>query len=183
MASGRKPLALARAVLFGLVTALSAPALAQEGLAPLLTLDQERFFTESAFGRASIDRERAAAAALAAENTRIEGELVAEEQSLTDLRQSLPAADFAERAAAFDVKVEQIRDAQDAKGVALTANRDADRQAFLQAAVPVLGELLREKRAVAIIDKSLLILSLSAIDVTDEAITRVDALLGGEPAP
>jgi Skp family chaperone for outer membrane proteins len=187
MAGGRSPLALLRAGLvagaLALASALAPAAGAQDGLAPLLTLDQERFFTESAFGNASLARERAAAEALVSENARIEAELVAEEQALTELRSTLPPEDFAARAAAFDAKVERIRDEQDAKVDALTTARDADRQAFEEAARPVLGALLRERRAAAIIDKSLLILSASAVDVTDEAIARVNATLTTEPAP
>lgn len=170
---------------------LASPVVAQEErpatgpvLAPVLTLDQERLFVESAFGRASLERERQALRALEEENKRIEAELIAEEQALTELRQTLAPEEFTARADAFDQKVEQIRDAQDAKSEALTSARDADRQAFLQAAIPVLGELLGDRKAVAILDKSMIILSLSAIDVTDEAIARVDAVLATEaPAP
>lgn len=175
------------AVLLALATPLAAqddqPAAAPV-LAPVLTLDQERFFVESAFGRASLERERQALRALEEENKRIEAELIAEEQALTELRQTLAPEEFTARAEAFDRKVEQIRDAQDAKAEALTAARDADRQAFLQAAIPVLGDLLGDRNAVAILDKTMIILSLSAIDVTDEAIARVDSVLATEaPAP
>ena len=62
-----------------------------------------------------------------------------------------------------------------------------------QAAIPVLGEPAdSENGAVAILDKNAIILSLSAIDVTEAAIARVDAALGDgsdpatppeEPAP
>ena len=41
---------------------------AQEVSAPLLTLDQERFFLESDFGRAAAERERAATDELEQEN-------------------------------------------------------------------------------------------------------------------
>ena len=152
-------------------------AAAQDPASTILTLDQDRLFLESAHGRASIEREDAAMRALEEENKRIEAELVAEEQALTEQRKTLAAEEFAARAEAFDQKVERIRDAQDSKARDLTRGREADRQEFLRVAVPVLGELLNEKGAVAIIDKSALILSLSAIDVTDEAIARVDAVL------
>jgi hypothetical protein len=50
--------------------------------------------------------------------------------------------------------------------------------------VPVLGELMAEMGAVAIIDKDVIILSLTAIDVTDAAIARLDAAgVDGAPAP
>lgn len=173
-----------RSGLVGMVAGLglaAAAAMAQEPPVPILTLDQDRLFLESDFGRAVLERERAATSALEAENSRIEAELIAEEQDLTERRATLPAEDFATLAAAFDEKVERIRDEQDAKARDLGRAREEDRQAFLRAAVPILGEMLNEKGAVAIIDKQSLILSLSAIDVTDEAIAAVNAVLGQDP--
>jgi Skp family chaperone for outer membrane proteins len=144
---------------------------------PVLTLDQDRLFSESAFGKASLDRERAATQALDAENKQIEAALITEEQDLTTRRATLPADEFAALATAFDVKVERIRAEQDAKFRNLSQGREEDRKAFLRAIVPVLGDLMGEKRAVVILEKSTVILSLNAIDVTDEAIARVNAVL------
>ena len=154
---------------------------AQDILVPLLTLDQDRFFLESDFGKAAIERERAATTALEQENKRIEAELIAEEQALTEERKTLPPAEFSAKAEAFDQKVERIRSEQDAKARKLTETRDTDRKAFLQAAVPVLGELLGKKQATAILDKNQVILSLSAVDVTDEAIEMVNTALAEKP--
>lgn len=147
------------------------------GSSPILVIDQNRLFLESAFGKASIARERAFLGALEEENKRIEAELVAEEQALTELRNSLSAAEFSARADAFDKKVEQIRSEQDNKSLGLSEQRDADRRAFVQAVGPIVAALLAEREAVAILDKSTVILALSAIDVTDEAIAKVDAAL------
>ena len=61
--------------------------------------------------------------------------------------------------------------------------RDRDRRAFLQAALPVLGVLLGQKQATAILDKNLVIVSLSAVDVTDEAIAAVNLALAKKPDP
>jgi Skp family chaperone for outer membrane proteins len=166
-----------------LMSCLSSPLLAQDQPAVILTLDQERFYVDSAFGKTSLERERAATEALEDENKRIEAELVAEEQALTELRKTLPTEEFAAKADAFDSKVERIRAEQDGKARLLAEGREKDRQEFLRAAIPVLGEVLAEKQAVAILDKTTVILSLSAIDVTDEAIAKVDAALAGpEPA-
>jgi Skp family chaperone for outer membrane proteins len=161
---------------------LSGPVAAQEAVvaSPVLVIDQNRLFVESAFGKASIARERAFVAALAEENKLIEAELEAEEQQLTAVRGVLSAAEFAARAEAFDQKVEQIRTERDSKADGLTAQRDADRNTFVQAIRPIVTELMAERQAVAILDKSTVILSLSAIDVTDEAIAKVDAALAGQ---
>jgi Skp family chaperone for outer membrane proteins len=162
---------------------LAAAAIAQENAAPLLVLDQERFFLESSFGRASLARERAATEALEQENNRIEAALVAEEQALTALRETLSPEEFSTRADAFDEKVERIRTEQDAKVRVLAAAREKDSQEFREVAIPVLAELLREKQAVAILDKNMVIRSVAAIDVTDEAIAKVDAALAGPAQP
>lgn len=161
---------------------LAAASQAQEAPAPLLTLDQDRFFLESDFGRAAIDRERADTAALEQENKRIEAGLVAEEQALTEQRAALSPEEFTARATAFDEKVERIRAEQDAKAQALVARRDAERQEFRQLAGPVLGELLGERKAMAILDKGLVIVALSAIDITDAAIAKLNAALARPPA-
>lgn len=161
---------------------VSTPDQAQEAAAPLLTLDQDRFFVESDFGRAVLERERAETAALEQENKRIESELVAEEQALTDQRKDLTAEDFAARASEFDDKVERIRSEQDAKARRLVEQRDQERKEFLRQAAPILGELLGERKATAIVDKGFVIVALSAIDITDEAIAKLNAALV-QPAP
>ena len=162
---------------------LAGQALAQDVPAPLLTLDQDRFFLQSDFGKAAIERERTATAALEQENKRIEADLIAEEQALTEERNTLAPKDFAAKAEAFDQKVERIRDEQDTKSRQLAEVRDRDRRAFLQAALPVLGDLLGQKQATAILDKNLVIVSLSAVDVTDEAIAAVNLALAKKPDP
>lgn len=146
--------------------------------APVLMLDRNRLFSESAFGRATEARFQADSQVLVAENLRLEQALEAEERNLTDQRATLDAEAFQALAAEFDTKTEAIRAAQDAKSRAITVKREEDRQRFLQAAVPVLGELMRDSGAVAIFDKDMVILSLRGVDITDEAIQLIDATLG-----
>ena len=43
--------------------------------------------------------------------------------------------------------------------------------------VPVIGGLMRESGAAAVFDKQMIIVSLRAVDITDAAIARVDAVL------
>lgn len=170
--------------LTGTLSAQESPVVeAQIPFSPVLTLDQDRLFAESAFGRASLERDRAAAAELEAENSQIEAELIAEEQDLTTRRAELSAEEFTALATAFDEKVERIRNEQDGKARDLGRAREEARQAFLRAIVPVLGELLSEQGAVVILDKSSVILSRTAIDITDEAIAKVDAVLAQPLVP
>lgn len=184
----------AAAPLLALALALAAPALAQEAApppaSPVLTLNQERLYQESAYGRAAEARYQAEAEAHTAENRRLEDALEAEERDLTERRAKMPAADFAPLAAAFDQKVEEIRAAQEAKGRDILRQRDEARQRFSQAVVAILGDLLIDHGASVILPGESVVIALSALDVTDEAIALVDARLpapeeGGaeEPAP
>jgi len=165
--------------------------LAQDsGIAPapdlsgkVLVLDQDRLFQLSRFGQASIARSNETARQLEAENARILAGLIAEEQSLTTQRTTLPSEEFSQLAEAFDAKAERIRREQDAKLSALVAARDADRAAFLGTVGPVLVALLRETGASAIIDASAVVLFSPDFDITDEAILRVDRELSALPAP
>lgn len=146
--------------------------------APILTLDRDRLFTGTLFGRAVSSRFEGEATALQAENRRIDAALEAEERLLTERRGTMPPDEFRSLTDDFDSRVEGLRTAQETKARDLSRRRDEARQKFFEAAVPVLGELMTEQGAVAIIDRAALILSFDRIDVTDEAIARIDEVLG-----
>jgi len=178
--------AVLRAGLFAFGLALAPPATAQEfGIvqSPVLTIDQDRLYTGSAYG-ARVRAEIAdASTALAAENREIEAMLIAEEQALTDQRSELSPEEFRDLADAFDTRVQQIRAEQDTKSRALSRRDDQEKQLFYRQIVGVLGELVRERGAVVIIERRSIFLAADSIDVTDLAIERIDASLGdGRPA-
>jgi Skp family chaperone for outer membrane proteins len=189
---------LVRALAFGLAaTALltgaalplraqdAAPTGGAEVQSPILTLDQERFFTDSAWGRRAVAAIEARSKALAAENRRIEGELTAEERRLTDERKTLDPTAFRAKADAFDAKVVTIRADQDRKASDLSALRESERSAFFKAALPVLGKMLSDRGAVAILDARAIFVAANAIDVTDQMIATMDKVVGdgGTAAP
>ncbi|MCL4188582.1 MAG: OmpH family outer membrane protein [Rhodobacteraceae bacterium] len=189
---GRRPqrvLALAAALC---ASAAAAPAVAQEGQGPeltvgvpvgagVLTIDPDRLFTGSRMGRRMTEELEAALRELAAENRRIEAALTAEERALTERRASLAPEEFRALAEEFDRRVEEIRRSQDAKSRALNRRRDEDRQRFLEAALPVLAQLLGEAGASVVLDRRAVFLSFDEIDITDRAIERLDEALGGPP--
>ncbi len=146
--------------------------------APVLTLDQERLFAESAFGRRVAAEFENASARLAAENREIEAELVAEERDLTELRAELDTDEFRARAEAFDDKAVGYRRQQDAKARALQSRDEAERAAFFRAVSPILSDLVVELGAVAILDDRAVLFAAPSIDVTERAITRIDAEIG-----
>ena len=156
------------------------PALHAQGVpekSAVLTVDPERLFAESRFGIAAIARLEAAQTALLEENKTFDAALETEEKALTDRRVTLPADEFRALADAFNIKAEDIRAARLAKSRSLTTLRDEDRQKFLSAIVPILGELMGELGALVILDKKTVFLSFERVDVTDQAIARIDAVL------
>lgn len=169
------------AVTFVLLAALAELASAQQiGLvkSPILTIESDRLFAESDFGRRVARELETESGILAAENRRIEAELTIEEQDLTDRRSQLEPEAFRALADAFDEKVQEIRRTQDAKARKLNSRGEADRVAFLQGVRPVLETLMREAGAAVILERSSVFLSANATDVTDLAIGRVNDVLG-----
>ena len=86
--------------------------------------------------------------------------------------------EFRKLADAFDAKVQDIRSRQDAKARALSQRHDEARGRFYEAAQPVLARLMREAGAGVILERSSVFLSANATDITDVAITRIDAAIG-----
>lgn len=185
MRGSRPAVALAVAALAAALLA-GPPSTAQDRLSvpsPVLTVDQDALFERSAFGERVLSEIEAASQALAAENRRLEAELAEEERRLTELRPTTEPAAFREMAAAFDARVVEVRRVQDQKGRELARQPEEARQEFLRAAVPILTRIVRERGAVAILDSRAVILSADAIDITDEAIRRIDAVLGEAADP
>jgi Skp family chaperone for outer membrane proteins len=145
---------------------------------PVLTIDTEALFARSQFGQRISATLRTETEALAAENRRIEAELTAEEQGLTDRRPTMAVAAFRAEAEAFDTRVQAIRQEQDAKERALQEALNTGREAFLDAVSPVLAQLLRDSGALVILDRRSVVISVAAIDVTAEAVAAIDAGIG-----
>ncbi|KEJ94803.1 OmpH family outer membrane protein [Pseudosulfitobacter pseudonitzschiae] len=145
---------------------------------PILTVDTDRLYSQSAFGLRVAKEIEERGADLAAENRKIEAELTAEEQDLTDKRAKMDAEAFRSLADAFDEKVQSTRRAQEAKGRELSQLLEKEQIAFLNAAAPVLETLMRESGAAVILERRSVFLSANVIDITDAAIARIDAALG-----
>lgn len=176
----------AKAVGLGLLL-LSGPSLAQEApaipRAPVLTVDSDRLFSASAYGRRISAEIEADSRALAQENRDIEQALEAEELELTRRRPELTPQEFTPLADAFDEKVERLRREQDAKTRALNRRGDEARSEFLNFALPVLATIVREAGAVAMLERRQVFLAADSIDVTELAIARLDAELGDGESP
>lgn len=171
-----------RAALICLVALWPMTSAAQQDLplgvvqSPVLVIDQDRLFSETRLGTQAIGDLEARAQALTSENQAIEAELIAREQELTGLRPKTPPEEFRVLADEFDARVERIRTEQDEKARALTRARDEARQAFFQEVAGVISDIVRDRGAVVVLDRRDVFLSADRIDITDEAIERVNQM-------
>ncbi len=157
------------------------PLLAQQLGVPqsdVLTISSERLFADSRFGQRVFREIEAESALLADENELIVAQLSKEEKDLTDKRPEMSASEFRPLAEAFDEKVQSHREGQRAKLDALARHGEEARNQFFEMAQPVLIELLREYGASIVIERSNVVLSSDASDITDTAIARIDAAIG-----
>ena len=105
--------------------------------APILTIESDRLFAESAFGKRVAAQIAAEESVLLEENRKMESELVAEEQRLTrSCAKRWRRTSFAPSADSFDARVQQIRKLQDGKARAIVESGDAERGVFIRAAQP-----------------------------------------------
>lgn len=159
-------------------TALGAGEAGTAPASPILTVDQDRLYAASAWGRRAQAELEARSRALQAENERIAAELEDEDAALTELRKSLPADEFRARADAFDERVQRLRRDRDAAGRALIDDADADRVRFLEAVLPVFTAMMAERGAVVVLDRRTVFLGADSVDVTAAMIARIDAEVG-----
>ncbi len=167
-----------RGLFLALGLMLAPPVAAQDTVAaPVLVLDIERLYATSAYAdslRAAIEVE---AEALAAENERIVADLTEEERSLTERRPSMDVTAFRQEAAEFDTKVNDIRRARDIKEAEINQALAEVRTRFLEDVRPLIGAIMVEKGAVAVIDSRSVVVVVRITDITVEAIARIDAEL------
>lgn len=153
---------------------LATGAVAQE-TTPVLTIDQDRLLAETQVGAEAFQALEARAQELAAENQSIEEDLIAEEQELTERRATLGAEEFRVLANEFDTRVQRLRAEQDEKVRQLNRAREDSRTRILRDAAPIISEIVRMRGALVVIDRRDVFLSADSIDITDEAIRRINA--------
>lgn len=150
---------------------------------PVLTLDQDRMYTASAFGKRVQADLQQSSRLLSDENRKIESALEEEESRLTLERADMDPAEFRKLATDFDERVTGIRRAQAAKSDNIRKQAEAERARFFELAFPILLELVEETGAVAVLNNAAVIFSIRQIDITDVVIERIDASVGAAPPP
>lgn len=146
--------------------------------AALLTVDQDLLFVRSAWGLRATAVTDAELDKIAADNDRLAAQLSDEEAQLTQQRATLDPAEFRRRAEAFDVRATQVRRERAQLVQDLNAWAEADRAAFYRAALPIMGDMMQERGAVAVLDRRTVFVALDAIDMTDDLVTMLDRELG-----
>jgi len=168
-------------LLIGALASAPVPLLAQDFgrvVSPILTLDRDRLFNGTLYGQ-RVNRElESASTAMAAETREIETALEAEEQALTEQRATMAPEAFRSLATAFDEKVQALRAERKAAEADLLSQIDAAQADFFNRIGPVLGQLVRERGAVLIVDRRAVLLAATDVDITPAAIERIDAVLG-----
>ena len=148
----------------------------------ILVLDPDRLFTETLFGKRLNAEYLVKREALIARNRKLEGELEAEEQALTDMRAEKSPEEFKMLADAFDAKVQDIRRDSDRAVRDLELGRERAPVIFMRAVEPVLGQLMQDAGGSVVLDLRSVLLRTNVIDITELAISRIDQQVGEGPA-
>lgn len=161
---------------------LALPAAAQQNGPPVLIIDSERLFFETAYGRNLTATLAEQAATLQAENDEIVDRLTQEERSLTLRRPEMTTEAFRAEAEAFDTEVQEVRRVRDAKNVDLQVATAQARAQFEDKVQGIIANIMLERGATLVLEQRNVVLSVRAANITDDAIARIDSELGdGEP--
>jgi len=144
---------------------------------PILVIRQSDLFSESTAARSISSQAAEAERALDAELDKVGETLRTREKELSDKRATTPKADFDTLAAEFerDVRAFYAR-SQRERGLVDQAEGRA-RAELKQVAQKVLIEIMRRHDAQIMLDEAQVVLSMSALDITQEAIDRLNQLI------
>lgn len=154
---------------------------AQEASVPaaeVVVVDPNRLFAETLFGQTISQQLEAEAEILASKNREIEETLRTEERKLTEQRPTMTPEDFRDTAEAFDQKVQAIRRERTELARELEDKRASAEARFLATAQGVLVELMNERGANILLDMRSIILRDNAVDITNDAVRKIDQAIG-----
>lgn len=178
---GTRLAALSLAMVAILAIAPTPSATAQEADAiqsTILVLDPDRLFGGTEVGQKLTEDYQRERDDLIANNRELEAKLKAEEQALTDARDTMSAEKFRAEADAFDKKVRSIRLENEQKARDLERGRELAPLTLMRMAEPILVQIMRDTGGQIILDSRQVLLRADRIDITNLAIERVDAAIG-----
>ncbi len=144
----------------------------------VLTIDISRIARETQYGRRVFEEFENAQSELIENNTIIQNNLEAEEQSLVELRKTLAADEFRKLAVEFDERANSIRKERAELENTLFERRDENISDLLKLSVPLLQEIMLSYNATVIVDRRNIVLSNPMIDITEKAIELINDNLG-----
>ena len=150
----------------------------------LLVVDLERAYQTSKFGQAMRDTFNIDNKSFNEENVIILNSLKEEEIQLTKDRAILSPKNFSVAAKAFDIKVQEIRKTRLDQIRTVEENFKLLKPFFFRRIDRFFDEIMKEFSATAILEKSSVVRSVKAIDITDLLVNRVDqAFLANGASP
>ena len=144
----------------------------------VLTIDISRIARETQYGQRVFKDFEKAQSELVENNTTIQNNLEAEEQSLVELRKTLAADEFRKLAVEFDERANSIRKERAELENTLFEKRDENISELLKLSVPFLQEIMLNYKATVIVDRRNIVLSNPMIDITEKAIELINDNLG-----
>lgn len=166
-----------RAIVVLLLLAFPASAQGQSG-PQVLIINSDRLYFETLFGRKLAADLAAEVTEVQLENDRIVQTLTEEERSLTLRRPNMTPEEFRAEADAFDAKVQDVRQARDAKNTELQAASTEARATFEARVQGIIANVMLERGAVMVMEERNVVLSVRSANITDDVIARIDATLG-----
>ncbi len=169
-----------RALIAALVLIWASAVQAQEELdpSPILVFDFERVLSDTQFGRRVGEEFETAGNTLEMENSAIQESLEAEEQAISERRPDLTPEAFQLVAEEFDAKVQSIRRERDAREDLLRQIPSEAERRLRPVVNAVLLEIMAERGAVVVLERRDVYVSVTAVDVTELIVERVDARIG-----
>ncbi len=143
---------------------------------PVASINRDKLFAESAYGRALRAKMAIRQKQLVAENDRLLADLEREERELTELRKQTTPIDFAPLAEAFDVKANRIRQQQNEKLLALNKQLETARFTFFRSTEIVIRKLMFERGIIYVLNEQAILMSTGEGNITGEVMKRLDAL-------
>lgn len=174
---GMRRLAHGAAILAIVVAAMVSGAVAAAQDAPngVLVVNMDRLLNDSLPARDIKAQADDLRAQLRAEHEEAQAVLRAEETELAELRETLDAEAFRARAAAFEERVRGWKRATNVDSARLQRGLFDATEELKAALGPILGDLMAETQAAVMLDAREALLFANQVDVTDEAIKRLDA--------
>ena len=161
-----------------IITIAQETSLGEARVSSVLTIDISRIARETQYGRRVFKDFENAQSELIENNTIIQNNLEAEEQSLVELRKTLATDEFRKLAVEFDERANSIRKERAELENTLFEKRDENISELLKLSVPFLQEIMLSYKASVIVDRRNIVLSNPMIDITEKAIELINDNLG-----